>query len=112
MSEVKESFLGPGTSFEGKISFAGSVSIDGNFRGEIRADGTLVVGETGVVQAKIDVQRLLVRGAVSGEVAAKERVDLVRRGSLEGSVTTPRLRIEEGARLEARVTMGERPGRP
>lgn len=102
-----ESFLGPGTSFEGKISFDGSVSIDGNFRGEIRADGTLVVGETGVVEATVSVRRLVIRGQVSGEVNAKEAIEVTRTGSVDGRLVGPKLRVEEGARLEARVHMAE-----
>lgn len=107
MSEVQQSFLGPGTSFEGKISFAGTVSVEGHFRGEIRADGTLLVAEGGSIEGSVQVRSLIVGGIVSGEVTAKERVEVAASGRLEGRVTTPRLRIDEGAVIQARLSMGE-----
>ncbi len=111
MKDGLQTFLDSGTSFEGKISFTGSVRIDGHFRGSASADGTLIVGETGTIDAKLEVRSLIVRGSVVGEVTAKERVEIGPQGRLDGVVRTPRLRIDEGARLTARIEMGE-PGRP
>ena len=47
--------LGRGTEFEGKLHFEGRVRIDGVFKGEIRSDDTLVIGEGAEVHAEIDV---------------------------------------------------------
>ena len=109
MKDGLQTFLDSGTSFEGKISFTGSVRIDGHFRGSANADGTLIVGETGTIDAKLEVRSLIVRGSVVGEVTAKERVEVGPQGRLDGVVRTPRLRIDEGARLTARIEMGEPP---
>ena len=108
MSEQLQAFLDAGTSFEGKISFNGVVRIDGHFRGEINAEGLLVIGETGVVEAKVQVGSLLIRGTVVGDITAKERVEIGSSGDVEGSVVSTILKVEEGARLVARVAMGER----
>jgi cytoskeletal protein CcmA (bactofilin family) len=107
MSEV-ESFLGRGAFFEGKLAFSGSVRIDGHLRGEVRGDGTLVVGETGVLEAAVDVGALVVEGAVVGQVVAKERVRVASRGRIEGGVSTPSLVVEDGALVSAKVEMGGR----
>jgi cytoskeletal protein CcmA (bactofilin family) len=102
-----QTFLDSGTSFEGKISFTGAVRIDGHFRGTASADGTLVVGETGTIDAKLEVRTLLVLGSVVGEVNAKERVEVGPHGRLDGIVRTPRFRVDEGAQVNARIEMGE-----
>lgn len=102
-----QTFLDSGTSFEGKISFTGAVRIDGHFRGTASADGLLVVGETGTIDAKLEVRELLVLGSVVGEVTAKERVEVGPQGRLDGLVRTPRIRIEDGAQVSARIEMGE-----
>ena len=107
MKAELQTFLDSGTSFEGKISFTGSVRIDGHFRGTASADGTLIVGETGTIDAKLDVHCLIVRGSVVGEVTAKERVEVGPQGRLDGVVRTPRIRIDDGARITARIEMGE-----
>ena len=109
MSERATSFLGPGAFFEGKLSFADTAHIDGHFRGDVRADGTLVVGESGVVESEtIAVHTLVVRGSVVGSVEAKQGVRVTATGSLAGRVTTPRFAVEEGGRIAASIAMGER----
>lgn len=110
MKAELQTFLDSGTSFEGKISFTGSVRIDGHFRGTANADGTLIVGESGTIDAKLDVRCLIVRGSVVGDVTAKERVEVGPQGRLDGVVRTPRIRIDDGARITARIEMGEPTG--
>jgi cytoskeletal protein CcmA (bactofilin family) len=101
--------VGRGAYFEGKLAFAGNVRVDGHLRGEIRGDGTLVIGETGVVEATVLVRSLIVQGAATGQISAKERIEVGAQGRLEGSVAAPRLAVAEGALLSARVEMGEVP---
>lgn len=105
----EESFVGRGAYFEGKLAFSGNVRVDGHLRGEIRGDGTLVIGETGVVEATVLVRSLIVQGAATGQISAKERIEVGAQGRLEGSVAAPRLAVAEGALLTARVEMGEVP---
>jgi cytoskeletal protein CcmA (bactofilin family) len=107
MKDGLQTFLDSGTSFEGKISFTGAVRIDGHFRGSASADGMLIVGETGTIDAKLDVRSLVVLGSVVGEVTAKERVEVGPQGRVDGVVRTPRLKINEGAQVSARIEMGE-----
>ena len=75
--EELQAFLDVGTSFEGKVSFSGTVRMDGHFKGEGVAEGTLVVGETGTVEADLTVRSLIIRGSVIGNIIAKERVHRV-----------------------------------
>ncbi|MFQ5514356.1 MAG: polymer-forming cytoskeletal protein [Myxococcota bacterium] len=112
MSEQLQAFLDSGTSFEGKISFTGVVRIDGHFRGDISAEGLLVIGETGLVEANLQVGSLVVRGTVEGDVIARERVEIAASGDLEGSLHTPVLCVEDGGRLAAKVSMGGTKARP
>ena len=107
MSESLQAFLDQGTFFEGKLSFQSAIRIDGHFRGEAQADGTLVVGEGGLVEADLSVTVLIVHGTVIGDAVAKERVHVAATGRVAGSLASPRVRIDEGAQIEARVQMGE-----
>lgn len=105
MSNDLQAFLDVGTSFEGKVTFKGVVRIDGHLRGEAHADGTLVVGRTGVIEADVTVHELIVEGRVTGSVVARHRVELAPGARLEGGLETPRLTVAEGAQLTARVRM-------
>ena len=50
---------------------------------------------------------LIVLGAVIGEITAEDRVELGAGGQIEGSVETSRLKVDEGARLSAKIRMRE-----
>src|SRR5262249_38039135 len=47
--------LGKGSEFEGKLTFEGTVRVDGRIAGEIFSDDVLVVGEGAEVHAEIDI---------------------------------------------------------
>ena len=53
-SEVT-TLLGRGSEFEGKLSFEGTVRIDGKLSGEIFTDDVLIIGEGAEVSAEINV---------------------------------------------------------
>ncbi len=107
MNEPLQSFLDQGTVFEGKIAFSGAVRIDGHFKGEAAAEGSLIVGETGTVEADLEIRTLVVHGHFRGSVKAKERVEVSATGRIEGDVDTPCFVVAEGAQIEGKVRMGE-----
>ena len=55
------------------------------------------------MHARLSVRWLVVHGSVTGEIAAKERVEVGPPGSIEGSVSTPKLTVHEGARINGKV---------
>ena len=69
MGEIT-TLLGRGASFEGKLTFDGTVRIDGRFKGEVFSDDTLVIGEGAVVEAEIDIGEVIIQGTVVGNVKA------------------------------------------
>ncbi len=107
MNEPLQSFLDQGTVFEGKIAFSGAVRIDGHFKGEAAAEGSLIIGESGTVEADLEIRTLIVHGHFRGSVRAKERVEVSATGRIEGDVDTPCFIVAEGAQIEGTVRMGE-----
>jgi cytoskeletal protein CcmA (bactofilin family) len=105
VSEGLNTFLDTGTSFEGRIMIKGVVRIDGHFRGDGRAEGTLIIGEAGVVEADLEVGKLVVQGSFTGTVVAIDRIQIGARGRVEGVLKTPVLEVEDGAQLTASVDM-------
>lgn len=88
--------LDRGCSFRGKLTFDGSVQINGDFEGEIFSDGTLIVGPEARVNAKISVSTLVVYGQVQGEIDAKTRIEMHTPAKVRANLSTPRLSMEEG----------------
>jgi cytoskeletal protein CcmA (bactofilin family) len=98
-------FLGAGTVYNGKLDFQGSVRIDGAFTGEIRSQGTLIVGKDADLQGQIQVGQIIVSGKVQGTVTAGKKAVLHRTATVMGTLNTPSLVIEEGAVLQGDVVM-------
>ena len=68
--------LGRGSSFEGKLTFEGTVRIDGRFAGEIKTDGTLIIGESAQVEANIQAAIVVVPRLVAGLTGGTEQPPL------------------------------------
>lgn len=98
-------FLGKGTEFKGVITYHGTIRIDGRVEGEIITEGTLVVGESAVINAEISAGTLISGGKITGNITALEKIHLLPTGVLDGSVKTPLLIIEEGVRFNGNCQM-------
>jgi cytoskeletal protein CcmA (bactofilin family) len=97
--------LGRGSEFDGKLTFEGTVRIDGVFTGEITTTDTLVVGETAKVTAEINCGTLVVHGEVNGNVRAASAVELHRPARIRGDITAPSLVVEKGVVFDGRSQM-------
>ncbi len=97
--------LGRGASFEGKLTFEGTVRIDGVFKGEIHTEDVLVIGDGAKIEAEIHAGSVMVNGEVHGDITAKKSVDLHRPAKVYGNITTPALEIEKGVLFEGSCTM-------
>ena len=97
--------LGRGSEFEGKLTFEGTVRIDGKLSGEIFSEDVLVVGEGAQVNAEIDVGVIIVEGNVTGNIRAKRAVELHAPARVKGNIETPSLYIDKGVIFEGNCKM-------
>lgn len=100
-----KAFLGPGSQFEGKLSFDEMVRLDGRFIGEIRSSDTLVVGDTGEIEGDIHVGCLVLSGRFKGNIVASERVELLEPAQVEGVLEAPLLKIDEKVVFNGEIKM-------
>lgn len=99
-------FFGAGVECIGEIWYEGNVQIDGRLEGTIHTKGTLVIGDQAVVKAKIEAGTVICKGKIQGEVVAKESIKLLSPGLIDGTMSAPRLSVENGGIFNGRVTMG------
>jgi len=86
--------LGRGSEFEGKLTFEGTVRIDGH-----------LIGEGAQVAAEIDVGVIIVEGNVTGNIRAKRAVELHAPARVRGNIDTPSLFIDKGVLFEGHCRM-------
>jgi cytoskeletal protein CcmA (bactofilin family) len=97
--------LGKGSEFEGKLSFEGTVRVDGKLTGEIFTDDMLVVGEGAEVNAEVTVGSIVIQGIVRGNITAKRSVEIHSPGRVRGNINTPSLFIEKGVFFDGNCQM-------
>ena len=97
--------INDGTEIDGKITFTGTVLLNGRVRGEIVSTDTLVIGEKGVVNASIRAGVVEVSGEVVGNISATERIELHPSCRVYGDIEAPVVTIDEGALLEGQCRM-------
>ena len=98
-------FIDQGSEFEGKLSFRDTVRIDGRFRGEIASENSLIVGESGEIDAEIHSKTVSISGTVHGNVIAQDKVVLHKTALVNGDIEAPTLVVEEGAKVSGKITM-------
>src|SRR5687768_4156719 len=97
--------LGRGATFEGKLTFEGTVRVDGKLKGEVFSDDVLVVGEGAYVEAEIDVGEIIIQGTVVGNIRAKRGIEIHAPGRVKGDLHTPSLQVDKGVIFEGRSFM-------
>lgn len=99
--------LEKGCEFEGKLTFEGTVRINGKFTGEIFSEGTLVIGEGAVLDAKVDVGSIMIHGEVSGSIQASDRIEMHAPAVVKCDIQAQTLVIDEGVVFEGSCSMGK-----
>ncbi len=100
-----ETVVSATTSFTGTIKSDGLITVHGRVEGEIETAGSLLIGKQGQVRADIMAQNVAVAGAVVGNIAALERLEIASTGKILGDITTACLVIEEGGFFHGHSTM-------
>src|SRR5206468_2777542 len=88
---------GKGLTIKGELTADEDLAIDFSFEGFIDLPGhKLIVPETSSVVASVKAASVVVHGHLEGHIAA-EHVRITKTGTVDGSVVTPHLAIEDGA---------------
>ena len=104
-------WIGRGIEVKGDITFADRLQVDGKTNGKLTSDsGTLIVGESGQIEAQIDVGVCVVHGSVHGNLIARSKLEIRRTGRVHGDVITPVLLVEEGAVFNGAIRMTQEAG--
>ena len=102
-----ETVLGADSTVKGEMVVRGTVRIDGNLEGDIRADW-VIVGETGRIRGNVKARAIVVGGRVDGNIEGSEIVELKDKAQVVGEICTSKLSISEGALFEGQSSMKKR----
>ena len=97
--------VGAGAKLEGTIVSAGSLRVDGHVKGNIQADGDVMLSPQSSVEADIRAENLSVAGRFHGSIVVKGRAELARGGRIDGNITSKSLIVEEGGTFHGQSIM-------
>ena len=96
--------LGPSIVVKGEISSEEDLQIDGKVIGNISLRGNrLTVGRSAELNSEINAREIIVYGSASGNLRARDRVEIKKDGQVIGDITTSRISIEEGAYFKGHI---------
>ena len=81
---------------KGTLKFSGEMTFDGKLDGDINSEGSLNLGDNAVVKGNINVNTVVVRGKINGNVVAREKIEIKAKTEMFGDIRAPKLVIEEG----------------
>lgn len=100
-------WIGKSVFIKGDVISDEDLTIDGRLEGTMAVgDHSLTVGAGAAILADLKAHTIIIRGAVTGNVTATHRIEVIETGSVDGDITAPRVGIREGAVLRARIEAG------
>jgi cytoskeletal protein CcmA (bactofilin family) len=97
--------IGVGTIIDGNIKTDGDFRIDGKVNGNILTSGRLVLGASSQVVGDINCINGNIEGFVRGNIQVKEILKISKSANVDGNITTNKLIVEEGAVIQAKISM-------
>lgn len=94
--------LGADTNVVGNVDATADLHVDGRIEGDITCTA-LVQGEGSEIVGMVKAETVRIAGTVRGAVFAREVV-ILKTAKIEGDVAYDALTIEQGARLDGRLT--------
>jgi cytoskeletal protein CcmA (bactofilin family) len=100
------SIIGAGTTVRGSIRGEGDLEIHGHVEGVVVVTGEVIITETALLKSDVRARRVIVRGAVAGDVSAEESIVLEPGARVLGDLGALQIGIRPGALVRGNVSTG------
>ena len=96
-ASVTATIIGRSARIVGRIAGDGDVEVQGFVEGDVAVTGDVTIAAEGMVGAAVKGHRLVVRGAVKGDLSGEASIAIEAGARVVGDVRAPRVTIAEGA---------------
>jgi cytoskeletal protein CcmA (bactofilin family) len=98
--------IGSSITIKGDVSGDEDLVVHGNVQGTISlAKHNVTIGPSGKVKADIRGKMVIIEGEVDGDLKAQEQIILRNTARVEGSISAPRVALEDGAVFRGGIEM-------
>ncbi|HEX7845900.1 MAG TPA: polymer-forming cytoskeletal protein [Chitinophagaceae bacterium] len=98
--------ISQGTTLKGDISSNSDLRIDGTIIGNVQSSAKIIIGANGVVEGDIIGNQADIVGKVSGNIRAKDLLQLRGECSVSGNLYAGKLQVEPTATFNGQCHMG------
>jgi cytoskeletal protein CcmA (bactofilin family) len=96
--------LGASLKIKGEISGNEDLRLDSQFEGSISLGGfRLTIGPSSHVDGEIVAREVVVLGEVTGNISARDKLEIKKGSTVVGDLSTARIMIEEGAYFKGAI---------
>ncbi|MFG6367137.1 MAG: polymer-forming cytoskeletal protein [Lachnospiraceae bacterium] len=103
--EKVSTMIGKDTTFDGDLTSAETIRIDGVINGNCTCEKTLILSADGQIKGNISAYSVVISGRVDGDITVQGKMELLSTGKIAGNIIAGSLVIDEGACFDGRCTM-------
>jgi len=104
-NDMEVNVVAKNTLITGEITSEGDFRIDGDFEGNIKTKGRIIIGLGGSIKGKIDAVNSDIEGSFEGELVVHEVLTVKSTAQISGDVVIGKLSVEPGASFNASCAM-------
>ena len=104
-AEKINSIIGADAVIEGTFTTKDTTRIDGVVNGDITTKGTLIIGQSGVIEGSIQAANVMIAGQVKGNLKISDRIEATATSMIMGDIEAKSLSVDEKAVFQGRCTM-------
>ena len=105
LTATATSVVSKGTRIEADIRGPENLLIDGYVKGSIVLEGDIIIGPTGVAEAELKANNVIIQGTVRGNVTARQHLEILSSGNMTGDISARSIDLREGSSFEGRSRM-------
>ncbi len=102
-----KSLIAQGSRIEGDFIFTDGLRVDGEVKGDVRANpdspSILVISETAIINGAVYADHVIINGSIQGPVFAHQLLELQPKARIEGDVHYKALEMHQGATIAGQL---------
>ena len=95
-TSAAQSIIAAEAEITGTIKTSGSIRIDGKLDGELNCGGDAVIGKSATIKGNLTVNAVSIAGAITGNVTARDRIEMKSTARVMGDIKAKRRAVEDG----------------
>ncbi len=95
-SNTSQTIISSDVEIIGTIKTSGSIQINGKLEGDLQCEGDATIGKDAQIKGNLSVSSVVMAGSITGNITAKDRIQMQASARVMGDIKAKRLSVEDG----------------